>query len=49
MQYMFDFSNVSLNQIIVHQIGNRVEEEVVKLSKREMQVNDHTVEGILKR
>lgn len=45
---MFDFSNVNLNQIIVHQIGNRVEEEGVKLSKREMQVNDHTVEGILK-
>jgi hypothetical protein len=45
---MFDFSEVSLNQIVVHNIGNRPEEQGIKLSKGEMNVNDHTVEGILK-
>ena len=45
---MLNFSDVSLNQIVVHSIGNRPEEEGVKLSKAEMNINDHTVETILK-
>lgn len=45
---MFDFSEVSLNQIVVHSIGNRPEEEGIRLSKEEMNINDHTVESILK-
>ena len=45
---MFDFSDVSLNQIVVHNIGNRTEEEGVKLSKGEMNITDATVEDILK-
>ena len=45
---MFDFSEVTLNQIVVHNIGNRVEEEGIGLSKSEMSMNDPTVESILK-
>ena len=45
---MLNFTDVSLNQIVVHGIGNRPEEEGVKLSKTEMNINDHTVETILK-
>ncbi|MBI9069609.1 MAG: nucleoid-associated protein [Salinivirgaceae bacterium] len=45
---MFDFSEVSLNQLVVHSIGNRTEEEGVKLSKSEMSINDQSVEDILK-
>ncbi len=45
---MFNFAEVGLNQIVVHNIGNRPEEEGVKLSKAEMNIGDHTVETILK-
>ncbi len=45
---MFDFSEVNLNQIVVHNIGNRVEEEGVSLSKSPMIIGDDTVENILK-
>jgi hypothetical protein len=45
---MLNFTDVSLNQIVVHSIGNRTEEQGVKLSKSEMQINDYTVETILK-
>lgn len=45
---MLDFTDVSLNQMVVHSIGNRPEEEGVKLSKAEMNINDQTVETILK-
>lgn len=45
---MFDFTEVGLNQIVVHNIGNRAEEEGIRLSKAEMQINDPSVEDILK-
>lgn len=45
---MFDFSEVTLNQLVVHSIGNRVENEGVNLSKTEMQITDPNVENILK-
>ncbi len=45
---MFNFSDVSLNQIVVHNIGSRPEEEGVKLSKTEMSISDHSIETILK-
>lgn len=45
---MFDFSEVSLNQLVVHNIGNRAEEEGINFSNEEMKIHDHTVEDILK-
>lgn len=45
---MFDFSEVTLNQLVVHNIGNRVEDEGVRLSKGIMSITDETVESILK-
>lgn len=45
---MFDFSEVSLNQLVVHNIGNRAEEEGINFSNEEMRIHDHTVEDILK-
>lgn len=45
---MFDFSEVTLNQIVVHNIGNRVEEEGIGFSKSEMHISDPTIESILK-
>ncbi len=46
---MLDFTEVSMNQMVVHSIGNRPEEEGVKLSKAELNINDQMVENILKR
>ncbi len=48
MDAVFDFSEVSLNKIVVHNIGKRPEEEGVKLSRSEMHITDHSVEAILK-
>lgn len=45
---MFDFSEVTLNQIAVHNIGNRAENEGVGLSKTETHITDPTIETILK-
>ncbi|MFA6400293.1 MAG: nucleoid-associated protein [Salinivirgaceae bacterium] len=45
---MFNFSDVSLTQMVVHSIGSRPEEAGIKLSKAEMKITDHTVEDILK-
>jgi hypothetical protein len=45
---MFNFTDVSLNRIVVHNIGNRTEEKGVNLSKSEMNIHDNTVEDILK-
>ncbi len=45
---MFNFTDVSLNQIVVHNIGSRPDDNGVKLSKNQMQVNDPDVENILK-
>lgn len=45
---MFDFTDVGLNQMVVHNIGNRAEAEGVRLSKSEMQINESSVADILK-
>ncbi len=45
---MFDFSEVSLNQLVVHNIGSRPNEEGVHLSKAPTRLTDHTIEDILK-
>jgi hypothetical protein len=45
---MLDFTDVGLNQIVVHSIGNRPEDEGITLSKAEMNVNDPAIESILK-
>jgi len=45
---MFDFSDVNLNQLVVHSIGSRPEEKGITLSKSEIRLTDRTVEDILK-
>lgn len=45
---MFDFSEVNLNQLVVHSIGSRPEEQGITLSKSEIRLADRTVEDILK-
>lgn len=45
---MIDYSEVTLNQIVVHNIGSRSEEQGVQLSKAPTQIFDETAEDILK-
>lgn len=46
--HMIDYSEVTLNQIVVHNIGSRSEEQGVQLSKAPTQIFDETAEDILK-
>ncbi len=48
MEPVFDFTEVILNKIVVHNIGKRPEDEGVKLSRTEMNITDNAVEAILK-
>lgn len=45
---MIDYSEVKLNQIVVHNIGNRSEEQGVQISKTQTRIFDETAEAILK-
>lgn len=45
---MFDLSEVVINQIAVHKVGYRTEEEGVQLSKIPLVITDETAEDILK-
>jgi len=45
---MLDFTDVGLNQIVVHNIGNRTENEGIRISKAELNIHDSTIETILK-
>ena len=45
---MLDYSEVTLDQIVVHNIGSRAEDKGVQLSKAPTQIFDETAEDILK-
>jgi hypothetical protein len=45
---MFDFSEVSIERIVVHEIGNRTEEQGVKISQAEISLKGNMVEDALK-
>ena len=45
---MLDYSEVTLEQIVVHNIGSRPEEQSVRLSKTATPITDETAEDILK-
>lgn len=45
---MIDYSEVCINQIVVHNIGSRPEEQGIQLSKAPTTIVDETVEDILK-
>lgn len=47
--YMFDFSEALIKKIIVHQVGNKLKEEELILSSREVAVNENGLANILQR
>ena len=44
---MFNFDDINLDQIVVHNVGNKHHEETLKLSKQGIQLEDDDVRDIL--
>ena len=44
---MFNFDDINLDRIVVHNVGNKHLEEPLKLSKKEIQLDDDDVRDIL--
>ena len=46
---MLDYSNTSINKVSVHQVGNKTNGELLKLSKAPMDASDDKLHGLLKK
>ena len=44
---MFNFDDINLDRIVVHNVGNKHLEEELKLSKSEINIEDEDVRDIL--